>query len=145
MKRIISVLLVFSFLFTLCSCINKDVPTIENNERITLVIGEREFTVLLEENETAEVFKKSLPVSLLMTELNGNEKYHYLDYALPNNEQSFVKINKGDVMLYGDRCIVVFYKSFVTAYRYTKIGQIENTDLLEEAIGEGNVLIEFKN
>ena len=36
------------------------------------------------------------------------------------------KINVGDVMLYGNNCLVVFYKSFDTSYSYTKIGHINN-------------------
>ena len=47
-------------------------------------------------------------------------------------------------MLYGDRCIVVFYEDNVTAYKYTGIGHIENADRLSEAVGEENVIIEFK-
>jgi hypothetical protein len=132
-------------LFSLCSCADtaeSEAP--ENAEKIKLVINGEEFTAFLENNETAEVFEEALPMSLLMSELNGNEKYHYLDYALPNDEQSFVKICKGDIMLYGDRCIVVFYEDNVTAYKYTGIGHIENADRLSEAVGEENVIIEFK-
>jgi len=155
MKRIICLLLLLPIVFSLSSCNNpvteksdgepeKSQTQSEKQEKhLKMLIDGKEFDVLLEDNETAEVFEKSLPMSLLMSELNGNEKYHYLDYALPNNEQSVVTVKKGDIMLYGDRCIVVFYKSFVTAYKYTKIGHIENTDQLEEAVGDENIIIEF--
>jgi hypothetical protein len=43
-------------------------------------------------------------------------------------------------MLYGNNCLVVFYKSFDTSYSYTKIGHIESLNELENK----NVLIKFE-
>ena len=42
-----------------------------------LIIGDKTFTVRLENNETAQALKAQLPLDLEMTELNGNEKYYY--------------------------------------------------------------------
>ena len=67
-----------------------------------------------------------LPHELNMEELNGNEKYVYLNTSLPTNPYNPKKINTGDVMLYGNNCLVIFYKSFETSYSYTKIGHIDN-------------------
>ena len=75
-----------------------------------------------------------------MKELNGNEKYVYLDSKLPVSEYSPKHINKGDVMLYGNNCLVIFYKSFDTSYSYTKIGHIDNLDDLDNK----DVLVKFK-
>ena len=74
-----------------------------------------------------------------MSELNGNEKYIYLDKTLPTNSYSPKHIEVGDIMLYGNDCLVVFYKSFDTNYSYTKIGHIDNL----EDLGEENVKIKF--
>ena len=43
-------------------------------------------------------------------------------------------------MLYGNNCLVVFYKSFDTSYSYTKIGHIENLPDLEDK----NIIIKFE-
>jgi hypothetical protein len=43
-------------------------------------------------------------------------------------------------MLYGNNCLVIFYKSFDTSYQYTKIGHIENLD----DIGSENITVIFK-
>ena len=67
-----------------------------------------------------------LPKEFKMQELNGNEKYIYLDEILPTNPVNPKQINKGDVMLYGNNCLVIFYKTFTTNYSYTLIGHIDN-------------------
>lgn len=67
-----------------------------------------------------------------MGELNGNEYFAYLDDTLPAAAEDVGRIESGDVMLYGDDCLVVFYESFDTSYRYTRIGKIEDPSVLEE-------------
>ena len=91
----------------------------------------------LEDNSTTSALIKLLPLSLSMNDLNDNEKYVYLDESLPTNTFSPKHIESGDVMLYGDNCLVIFYKSFNTNYDYTKIGHIDNLPNL----GNGEVSI----
>lgn len=110
------------------------------NETIKVNINNKIYTVTLEQNETAKQFEKMLPQSFNMNELNGNEKYVYLDKTLSTNPYSPKHIEAGDIMLYGNNCLVVFYKSFDTSYSYTKIGHIESLDDL----GNKNVTIKFE-
>jgi hypothetical protein len=72
-----------------------------------------------------------LPMELTMTDLNSNEKYAYLDKSLPTSTYSPEHIEAGDVMLFGDNCLVIFYKSFTTDYDYSKIGHINNLPELD--------------
>ena len=72
-----------------------------------------------------------LPLELSMNDLNGNEKYAYLDKSLPTNTYSPEHIEAGDVMLFGDNCLVIFYKSFTTDYDYSKIGHINDLPELD--------------
>ena len=118
--------------------------TAENIHGMTVIINGEEFAVALEDNETAKAFSEMLPVTLTMSELHGNEKYYYLDTILPSHPQSIGTIHKGDIMLYGDDCIVIFYKDFETSYTYTKIGQIENADSLEKQVGSSSVDVTFQ-
>lgn len=53
---------------------------------------------------------------------------------------TFLLIEAGNIMLYGNNCLVVFYKFFDTSYSYTKIDHIENLS----DIGNGNIIIKFK-
>lgn len=84
-----------------------------------------------------------LPMTLDMEELNGNEKYFYLDSSLPTSSTRPGTIHAGDVMLYGDSCLVVFYETFRTSYSYTPIGHVTDISGLAEALGSGDVTVSF--
>ena len=103
---------------------------------IKVLINNKEYSLILENNNTVKSFLDQLPLEFNMHELNGNEKYVYMDFSLPTNDYKPGNIEKGDVMLFGDNCLVIFYKSFNTTYSYTKIGHIadladlDNSDIL---------------
>ena len=107
---------------------------------IKVTIDGKMYNAKLDENETATSFINMLPQELSMKELNGNEKYYYMSVSLPTNEFNPKRIEAGDIMLYGNDCLVVFYKSFNTSYSYTKIGHIDNLPDL----GNENVTIKFE-
>ena len=107
---------------------------------INVIINGKTYNAKIEENETAQSFVNMLPLELNMSELNGNEKYIYLDNSLPTNSYYPKYIEAGDIMLYGNNCLVVFYKSFNTTYSYTKIGHINNLSDL----GNRNISIKFE-
>lgn len=104
------------------------------------IINNKEYVINLENNETVNSLIKLLPMEITMSELNGNEKYIYLDNTLPTNSYNPNRINVGDVMLYGNNCLVIFYKSFDTSYSYTKIGHIDNL----EDLGTGNITVKLE-
>lgn len=118
-------------------------PIPEDAVKITLTVNGKEFTAALEDGVTAEAFVKMLPMTLNMSELNGNEKYRYLDSSLSASPRHYGSIKSGDIMLYGDNCLVIFYESFQTIYSYTRIGRIIDVSGLEEALGTGDVTITF--
>ena len=135
MKKIIYIILMSISLFIVVGCNSKSTNNINNTEinsskevikTVKMFIDDKEYTIDLEDNETANTFVSILPQEFEMNELNGNEKYVYLDNTLPTSSYSPKRINAGDVMLYGNNCLVVFYKSFDTSYSYTKIGHINN-------------------
>ena len=101
------------------------------------------FTAQLENNATARTFLNLLPTTLTMDELNGNEKYHYLNSPLPSEPQRVGTIHAGDIMLYGKDCIVVFYQTFRTPYSYTRIGSITDPTQLAAALGSAAASVTF--
>ena len=112
--------------------------------RITIRIGDRVFAATLSDNATVDAFRKLLPLSITMAELNGNEKFARLPGKVPARASTPSSIQTGDLMLYGSNTLVLFYKSFSTTYSYTKIGQLDDPKGLEAALGSGSVAVTFE-
>lgn len=120
----------------------KETTTMKNT--INIIVGNKTFTATLEDNDTAKALLKQLPLTVDMSDLNGNEKYNNLSINLrANTSTSPGRINVGDLMLYGNNCLVLFYKTFNTSYSYVKLGHIDNTTGLTEALGSGSVKVTF--
>lgn len=129
-KRIIIVFAIAILILAGCNNKTQKQENVKESEEVVnsmnIVINEKEYKLNLENNETVTELLTKLPLQLNMNDLNSNEKYVYLDFSLKNNPVNPKHINKGDVMLYTDNCLVIFYKSFNTSYSYTRIGHINN-------------------
>ena len=111
---------------------------------INVIVGNKTFTATLADSETGNAFAQLLPMTVTMNELNGNEKYHYLNSSLPTDSYQPGTIQAGDLMLYGNNCVVLFYETFSSSYSYTCIGKIDDPSGLAEALGTGNVSVRFE-
>jgi len=123
---------------------NPDNISNTDTAKMKITIGTTVFTANFYDNATATAFKAKLPITINMTELNGNEKYFDLPNVLPANASNPVTIQNGDLMLYGSNTLVLFYKTFSTSYSYTRIGRIENPSGLANALGSGNATVTFE-
>ena len=140
-KIICSILVIFCLLMiTGCHFNEKKYNSNEEIKSVKVIIDGKDYNVKLEDNDTTKSFVSLLPKELKMNDLNNNEKYVYLNVSLPTNAKKIKKINAGDVMLYNDNCLVIFYKSFETSYSYTKIGYIKNLPDL----GNDNIIVKFE-
>ena len=115
------------------------INNILGEEQYYIKIKDKEYQIELESSETANQIKSKLPFTISMNNLNGNEVYYNFDESFKTNQQSVGTINKGDIYLYQDNCLVLFYKTFTTTYTYTKIGKVINPEGLDTLIGSGNV------
>ena len=110
---------------------------------ITITVNGTSFSATLEDNEAGRAFAALLPLTLDMSEMNGNEKYHYLEESLPTESYRPGTIQTSDLMLYGSSCIVLFYETFSSGYNYTRLGKIDKPDGLATVLGSGNVSVTF--
>ncbi len=116
----------------------------ENMPKLKLRTNGIDFTATLYDTQTTRALLEKLPMTLAMEELNGNEKYTYLPFDLPSSSESVGNIKTGDIMLWGDNCLVLFYEDFSTSYRYTKIGYIENPAGFPSTVGTDDVTVEIE-
>ena len=116
------------------------INNILGEEQYYIKIKDKEYQFQLEESETVNQLKSKFPLTVSMTNLNGNEVYYRFNgESFPTNEQSIGTINQGDIYLYQNNFLVLFYKTFTTSYRYTKIGKVINPAGLDTLIGSDNV------
>jgi hypothetical protein len=159
MRKILAAVLACIMIFSLAACelnsdsnedniIQKDsmkeTITVGKMITINILVGNTVFTATLEDNDTTRAFAAQLPFTLDMSELNGNEKFGDLSSNLRADKATCPgTINEGDLMLYGNNCLVLFYETFNTPYSYVKIGHINNTTGLAKALGSGGVQVAF--
>lgn len=116
----------------------------DNMQNIIITIKNKKYEAILYDNSTVRELIKNFPISITMSDLNGNEKYYNFSKSFSTSSENVANINKGDIMLFGDNCLVIFYKSFSTHYKYTKLGYIKNTEDLENSFGKGDISITFE-
>lgn len=149
MKRAPLLLLLLLVLMITGACKNDNpgpapstLPTMSHKLRIR--IGSDTFTATLFDNPTNTAFVARLPLTVSMTELHGNEKYHDLPQTLPTNAININTAQAGDLALYNSNTLVLFYKTFSTSYRYTRMGRVDDPARLATVLGQGNVTVTFE-
>ncbi len=109
-----------------------------------MTFGPHRFAVTLDDGPAARAFMQLVPITLDMPDLNGNEKHVSLPRSLPVAETRVGTIRAGDVMLYGNDTLVIFYKTFASSYSYTRIGRIQDGAALAQALGSGSQRVTFR-
>ena len=112
--------------------------------KIDLIVNDKTFTATLNRNQTVNEFISMFPMTLHMSDLHANEKYNYLDSNLTTNSNTPGRINAGDIKLFGNDCLVVFYDSFSTSYSYTDLGKVDDVEGFVSELGRGDVTITFE-
>ena len=131
---------------TATTAVSATPPSVRPEEsRMWMPVGERRFAITVTDNAAARAFASRLPLTLDMSELNGNEKYADLQDALPANASRPGTIRNGDLMLYGTNTVVVFYATFNSTYSYTRLGGVDDPADLPQALGRRGVRVVLSN
>ncbi len=110
---------------------------------MNITIEQSTFSAELADTQAAKELTALLPLTLEMQDHLNNEKFAELPKTLSRQDQAVGRIEAGDIMLWGGDTLVVFYESFHSSYRYTKLGKIQNADKLKNAVGAGKVKMTF--
>ena len=112
-------------------------------EKITLQIGNNNFTATLESNAAVDAFvdmMREAPIAIQMSDYSGFEKVGSLGTSLPTSD-SQTTTESGDIVLYNGNQIVIFYGS--NSWSYTRLGRIDNLSGWKDALGSGDVTVTF--
>ena len=112
--------------------------------KVNLIVNNRTFSATLINNETTRELVAMFPMTLNMSDLHSNEKYNYLDSSFTTNSSRPTRINAGDIKLYGNNCLVIFYESFSNSYSYTDLGKVDDVDAFVSELGSGSINIRFE-
>lgn len=105
---------------------------------IQITVNNTTFDAQLYDNASSRKLYSMLPLELNMSAM-AHEKYYNFADTFPVNSSRVNRIEAGDIMLWGDNCLVIFYEGFSTSYSYTRLGKIQNTEGLAETLGSGIV------
>lgn len=112
-------------------------------ETLYISVGEHEFRATLEENVSAQEFRKLLEkgaVTVSMDDYGGFEKVGPLGTTLTRSDEA-ITTQPGDVILYQGSQIVIYYAP--NSWNFTKLAKIEDASDLKEKLGEGSIEATF--
>lgn len=121
----------------------EDVTEKDIEMKMNVQIGTENFTATLEDNEAAAAFTEMMkeePVVIQMSDYSGFEKVGSLGTSLPASN-SQITTQAGDIVLYNNSQIVIFYGS--NSWSYTRLGRIDDLTGWGEALGSGDVTVTF--
>ncbi len=124
---------------------SSDEMTEEKSEvsKLKMMIGDTEVSVDWVDNEAVTALKEMAgesPIEISMSMYGGFEQVGSLGADLPRNDLQ-TTTSSGDIVLYSDNQLVVFYGS--NSWAYTRLGSItdQNEENMTQLLGNGDVTI----
>lgn len=148
MNNSIKYMLLCIGLFCIAGCQRAIEPTgeemVQSNNTLFLQIGNEEIEISVTNQEISQQIMEYLPQTLNFNELNGNEFYVDSPFEVDAKSQNFGEVRAGDVMLYGNQTIVIFYQDHQTTYSYSKIGKIRDVSHLNSLVNCQDAILRSK-
>lgn len=116
---------------------------VEENYTMNININGQVASVQLEDNVTTKAILANMPFTIQMDDLHQNEKYYYFDKSLPVSPQPIQTIEAGDVLLYQNNCLVIFYQAAEPVVPYTRIGKISRFQDIRASFGNKSVSVQW--
>lgn len=115
-------------------------PEETNMNHITLEVGGNTFSATLADNEAARAFTAYLPITVQMSEMNGQEKFYDLPENLPaTSSERPATIRSGDILCWSGNTLVLFYATFQNSFDgYVRLGTVDDPEGLAQALGSGS-------
>ena len=111
--------------------------------KVLLKVGGHSMTATLTDNEATRKLAKLLEqgdLTIRMNDYSGFEKVGALPQSLPTSNTHITTV-PGDIMLYQDNQVVIFYGS--NSWSYTRLGKIDGATAnnLRQCLGNGNITL----
>ncbi len=146
-RRVIVIMMILSLVLSGCGTSapvpNESDKTVKERATMNIEINGQIASVQLEDNATTIALMADAPFTIKMDDLHRNEKYHYFDKMFPTDAQSVQTIEAGDVLLYQNNCLVIFYEAVEPAAEYTRIGKITDFEDIQSLFASESVQIRF--
>jgi len=116
---------------------------VEERDTMNINVNGQVASIQLEENATTKALVAEAPFTIQMDDLHRNEKYHYFDKSFPAQPQPIQTIEAGDVLLYQNNCLVIFYESAKPVASYMRIGKIIDFQDIRKSFGNASVSVQW--
>lgn len=122
-------------------------PSVNENGTfaVNISVGNEHFAASFYDNETTRDLIKQMPLTLNMSDYNGQEKVCTLSKTPPSSStEKPATIHEGELYIWSGDSLVLFYSTFQNSYGgYVPLGYIEDTSRLKTALGSGDVEVTF--
>lgn len=111
---------------------------------LNIQVGNKIFTATMYDNEATRSILEQMPFTLNMDDYGSQEKIGQLTFDLPSvPTQTPARINIGDIYLWSDNNLVLFYTTFSNSYSYVPVGHITDVSELRDVLGSDSVEVIF--
>lgn len=93
---------------------------------INVSIGGESYTAITQVSYASQNFISNIPVSIEMKDEGSNKKQGCTYFKFSGDTVRAKEVKRGDILLYGDSCIVIATADFKGGSKYKKIGHINN-------------------